>query len=99
MATHCSVLAWRIPGTGEPRRLPSMGSQSRTRLKRLSRLVIYEKKEALSYQETKLQRRADQKAQGWVHQLCSSSLWDLGQLLSLSQSDHSSAWEETYSSR
>ena len=26
MATHCSVLAWRIPGTGEPGRLPSMGS-------------------------------------------------------------------------
>ena len=36
MATHSSVLAWRIPGTGEPGRLPSMGSQSRTRLKRLS---------------------------------------------------------------
>ena len=26
MATHCSVLAWRIPGTGEPVGLPSMGS-------------------------------------------------------------------------
>ena len=26
MATHLSVLAWRIPGTGEPGRLPSMGS-------------------------------------------------------------------------
>ena len=35
MATHSSVLAWRIPGTGEPGRLPSLGSQSRTRLKRL----------------------------------------------------------------
>ena len=34
MATHSIVLAWRIPGTGEPGRLPSMGSaQSRTRLK------------------------------------------------------------------
>ena len=33
MATHCSVLAWRIPGTGEPGGLPAMGSQSRTRLK------------------------------------------------------------------
>ena len=31
MATHASVLAWRIPGTGEPG-----GLQSRTRLKRLS---------------------------------------------------------------
>ena len=27
MATHSSVLAWRIPGTGEPDGLPSMGSQ------------------------------------------------------------------------
>ena len=36
MATHSNVLAWRIPGTGEPGGLPSMGSQSQTRLKRLS---------------------------------------------------------------
>ena len=27
MATHSSVLAWRIPGTEEPSGLPSMGSQ------------------------------------------------------------------------
>ena len=34
MATHSSVLAWRIPGTREPGGLPSMGvAQSRTRLK------------------------------------------------------------------
>ena len=26
MATHSSVLAWRIPGTGEPSGLPTMGS-------------------------------------------------------------------------
>ena len=26
METHSSVLAWRIPGTGEPAGLPSMGS-------------------------------------------------------------------------
>ena len=26
LATHSSVLAWRIPGTGEPGGLPSMGS-------------------------------------------------------------------------
>ena len=33
MATHSSVLAWRIPGTGEPGGLPSMGSlKSQTRL-------------------------------------------------------------------
>ena len=39
MATHSSVLAWRIPGTGEPGGLPSGVTQSRTRLKRLSSLV------------------------------------------------------------
>ena len=36
MATHSSVLAWRIPGTGEPGGLQSMGLLSRTRLKWLS---------------------------------------------------------------
>ena len=31
MATHSSVLAWKIPGTGESGGLPSMGvTQSRT---------------------------------------------------------------------
>ena len=28
MATHSSVLAWRIPGTGEPGGLPSRGSHT-----------------------------------------------------------------------
>ena len=41
MATHSSVLALRIPGTGEPGGLLSMGSQSRTRLKRLSSSSSY----------------------------------------------------------
>ena len=27
MATHSSVLAWRIPGMGEPGGLPSLGSR------------------------------------------------------------------------
>ena len=35
MAAHSSVLAWRIPGTGEPGGLPSLGSY-RVGLKRLS---------------------------------------------------------------
>ena len=39
MATHSGVLGWRIPGMAEPGGLPSMGSQSRTRLKRLSSLA------------------------------------------------------------
>ena len=36
MATHSSVLAYRIPGTGEPDWLPYGVAQSWTRLKRLS---------------------------------------------------------------
>jgi len=36
MATHSSILAWRIPRTEESGRLWFIGSQSQTRLKRLS---------------------------------------------------------------
>ena len=37
MAAHSSVLAWRVPGTGESGGLPSMGlHRVGTRLKRLS---------------------------------------------------------------
>ena len=36
MATHSSILAWRIPWTEEPDGLQSMGSQSQTRLKQHS---------------------------------------------------------------
>ena len=35
-ATHSSMLAWRRPWAEEPGGLQSVGSQSRTRLKRLS---------------------------------------------------------------
>ena len=36
MATHSSVLAWRIPGTMEPSGLPSMGSHRVRQLMQLS---------------------------------------------------------------
>ena len=36
MATHSSILAWRIPRKEEPGGLQSIGSQSQTQLKRLS---------------------------------------------------------------
>ena len=36
MTTYSSVLAWRIPGMGEPGGLPSMGLDSQTQLKQLS---------------------------------------------------------------
>ena len=32
MATHSSIIAWRIPWTEEPGGLPAMGPQSQTRL-------------------------------------------------------------------
>ena len=53
MATHSSVLAWRIPGTEEPGRLPSLGSHrvrhdwsdltatSATRSQLANRIVIH----------------------------------------------------------
>ena len=40
MATHSSILAWRIAGTAEPGGLPSLGSHSRTWLKRRSSNMI-----------------------------------------------------------
>ena len=36
MATHSSILAWRIPWTEEPGGLQTMGSQSWTQPKQLS---------------------------------------------------------------
>ena len=49
MATHSSILAWRIPWTEEHGGLPSLGSQSQKRLKQLSmhtyftrRILIFE---------------------------------------------------------
>ena len=36
MVTHSSILAWRIPWSEKPGGLQSIGSQSWTRLKRLS---------------------------------------------------------------
>ena len=35
MATHSSILAWRIPWLEEPGKLKSIGSHSRTQLKQL----------------------------------------------------------------
>ena len=40
MATHSSVLAWRVSGMAEPGGLPSMGLRSRTQLKQLSSSII-----------------------------------------------------------
>ena len=41
MATHSSILAWRIPRREAPSGLQSMGLQSRTRLKRLGMHALF----------------------------------------------------------
>ena len=40
MATHSSILAWRIPWTEEPGELQSMGSQSRTQLSNFHFIIL-----------------------------------------------------------
>ena len=49
MATHSSVLAWRIPGTGEPGGLPSLGSH---RVGHDRRNLVAAAKITLLFQET-----------------------------------------------
>ena len=41
MATHSSILAWRIPWTEEPGGLQSMGLQSQTRLRNTTAATTY----------------------------------------------------------
>ena len=49
MATHSSVLAWRIPGMGELGGLLSYGvAQSRTQLKRLSSSIHSQPEKAMA---------------------------------------------------
>ena len=40
MATHSRILAWKIPWTGEPGGLQSMGSQGWTRLSTHARVTV-----------------------------------------------------------
>jgi len=53
MATHSSVLAWRIPGTGEPGGLPSMGPH-RVGHDRSNLAVAAADKEDVVYQDDRL---------------------------------------------
>ena len=41
MATHSSILVWRIPWSEEPGRLQSMGLQSQTRLSNLTNSLTH----------------------------------------------------------
>ena len=44
MATHSSILAWRIPWTEEPGRLQSIGSQSRTQLSDFTFFILWKRR-------------------------------------------------------
>ena len=48
MATHSSILAWKILWTEEPSKLQSMGLQSRTRLSNQHIQTGYSEKKAVS---------------------------------------------------
>ena len=53
MATHSSILAWRIPWTEEPGGLQSTGSQSRTRLSDFKEINWENKQLALAQKKFK----------------------------------------------
>ena len=65
MATHSSLLAWEIPWTEEPGGRQFMGSQSLTRLKRLSTL-------SLNQSEPPLGHRGGLHSTRWMEQAASA---------------------------
>ena len=78
MATHSSVLAWRIPGTGEPGGLPDVYgvAQSRTRLKQLSSSSSSSSRVSLEGR-----RRRGQQKMRWLDGITNSVDMKLGQSL------------------
>jgi len=66
MATHSSILAWRIPWTEETGGLQCIVTQSRTRLKQLSMhiRIAYQTETQLSFWENK-SRQAEDKVSFW----------------------------------
>ena len=65
MATHSSILAWRIPWTQEPGRLKSMGSQESNTTERLST------QHTLSWERLKVEETGmtEDEMVEWHHQL------------------------------
>ena len=65
MATHSSILAWRIPWTQEPGRLKSMGSQESNTTERLST------QHTLSWERLKVEEKGmtEDEMVEWHHQL------------------------------
>ena len=73
MAT--SVLAWRIPGTGELGGLPSMGSQSQTRLKWLSSSITMLILRRFQYREKKMVAAISQRSLSPLEN--KAALWEI----------------------
>ena len=67
MATHSSILAWRISWTEEPGRLQSWVTQSRTRLKRLS--VVHSKQRIERSEQNQLRRMTQGRVQDELERL------------------------------
>ena len=65
MATHSSILAWRITWTQEPSRLKSMGSQESNTTERLST------QHTLSWERLKVEEKGmtEDEMVEWHHQL------------------------------
>ena len=65
MATHSSILTWRIPWTQEPGRLKSMGSQESNTTERLST------QHTLSWERLKVEEKGmtEDEMVEWHHQL------------------------------
>ena len=61
MATHSSILAWRIPGTEEPGGLPSMGSHrvGHDSSDLAAAAVLLERLESLVTAEPQIQKRQE----------------------------------------
>ena len=81
MATHSSVLAWRIPGTGEPGGLPSMGSHrvGHDWSDLAAAALITRFQETGKASESSFYHRNQEREKGkWSHSVMSNSSWSHG---------------------
>ena len=67
MATHSSILAWKIPGIEESGGLKSIGSQSRTQLRNGAHMQ--------TYGESVFQSGPSGCQASWPESLCRGVLW------------------------
>ena len=83
MATHSSILAWRIPWTEEPEGLLSIGSQSQTQLRNLAHMHAMLQRDCLVVLQSQF---TDEKSGVWRNELiCSRIMEESRVILSGSQ--------------